>query len=110
MWTLQGLLQLETLLHESDSVNWTAAAAFSSNRNDSFDSGHFSPAIVPSTGFQDSWTRSGFLKLSTNVSGTSGPTFWNTNAYFSDCSCLFEHFFLWSMGFKFASNDDVRAG
>ena len=81
--TLQGLLQLETVLYESDSVNWTAAAAFSGNRNDSFESGHFSPAIVPATGFQDSWTRTGFLKLSTNVSGTNGPTFWNTNAYFS---------------------------
>ena len=23
---------------------------------------------------------------------------------------LFEHLFLWSMGFKFASNDDVGAG
>lgn len=81
--TLQGLLQLETVLLESDAVNWTAAAAFSGNRSDSYESGHFSPDLVPATGFQDSWTRSGFLKLSSNLSGFSGPTVWNINAYFS---------------------------
>ena len=79
--TLQGLLQLETTLQESENLTWTAAAAFSTNRSDSFKSGRSFPLV--SGGGNDGWSHSGFLKLSTNVGGFTGPLFWNTNAYFS---------------------------
>ena len=79
--TLQGLLQLETTLQESENLTWTAAAAFSTNRSDSFKSGRSFPLV--SGGGNDGWSHSGFLKLSTNVGGFTGPVFWNTNAYFS---------------------------
>ena len=79
--TLQGLLQLETTLQESENLTWTAAAAFSTNRSDSFKSGRSFPLV--SGGGNDGWSHSGFLKLSTNIGGFSGPVFWNTNAYFS---------------------------
>ena len=79
--TLQGLLQLETTLQESENLTWTAAAAFSTNRSDSFNSGRSFPLV--SGGGNDGWSHSGFLKLSTNVGGFTGPLFWNTNAYFS---------------------------
>ena len=79
--TLQGLLQLETTLQESENLTWTAAAAFSTNRSDSYKSGRSFPLV--SGGGNDGWSHSGFLKLSTNVGGFAGPLFWNTNAYFS---------------------------
>ena len=79
--TLQGLLQLETTLQESENLTWTAAAAFSTNRSDSFKSGRSFPLV--SGGGNDGWSHSGFLKVSTNVGGFTGPLFWNTNAYFS---------------------------
>ena len=79
--TLQGLLQLETTLQESENLTWTAAAAFSTNRSDSYKSGRSFPLV--SGGGNDGWSHSGFLKLSTNVGGFTGPLFWNTNAYFS---------------------------
>ena len=79
--TLQGLLQLETTLQEFENITWTAAAAFSTNRSDSFKSGRSFPLV--SGGGNDGWSHSGFLKLSTNVGGFTGPLFWNTNAYFS---------------------------
>ena len=79
--TLQGLLQLQTDLHDSERLSWTAAAALSANRTDGFDAGRRAP-LVPAGG-GDGWSRSGSLKLSTNLSGVSGALFWNANAYFS---------------------------
>ena len=79
--TLQGLLQVEHVLKDADNFRWTAAAAFSTNRSDSFKSGRHYPLV--SGGGGDGWTHSGFLKLSTNLGGFTGPLFWNTNAYFS---------------------------
>jgi len=79
--TLQGLLQVEHVLKDADNFRWTAAAAFSTNRSDSFKSGRHYPLV--SGGGDDGWTHSGFLKLSTNLGGYTGPLFWNTNAYFS---------------------------
>ena len=79
--TLQGLLQVEHVLKDADNFRWTAAAAFSTNRSDSFKSGRHYPLV--SGGGGDGWTHSGFLKLSTNLGGYTGPLFWNTNAYFS---------------------------
>jgi len=79
--TLQGLLQVEHVLKDADNFRWTAAAAFSTNRSDSFKSGRHYPLV--SGGGVDGWTHSGFLKLSTNLGGYTGPLFWNTNAYFS---------------------------
>ena len=81
--TLQSLLQVETVLKEDDALTWTAAAAVSANRTDSFESGHSTPAIPEAAVDDGRWSRSAFLKLSTNVSGVSGQAFWNANAYFS---------------------------
>ena len=88
--TLQGLLQVETLLQQSKSFNWTAFAGISANRNDSFESGG-KPSIPLIAGGAnlfdlgdgnwDSWSRSGYLKVGTNLSGVAGNAFWTTNIY-----------------------------
>ena len=77
--TLQGLLQLEKVLTETDTLTWTAAAAFSTNRSDSYKSGRSFPLVAG--GGLDGWSHSGFVKFSTNVGGISGPVFWNANTY-----------------------------
>jgi len=88
--TLQGLLQVETLLQQNQSFSWTAFAGVSANRNDSFESGG-KPSIPLVAGGAnlyalgeedwDSWSRSGYLKVGTNLSGLAGNAFWNTNVY-----------------------------
>ena len=68
--TLQGLLQVETVLHDADNLRWTTAAAFSTNRTDSFKSGRHFPLTLG--GGEDGWSHSGFLRLSTNVEASTG--------------------------------------
>ena len=79
--TLQGLLQLENVLKDSDNFRWSTAAAFSTNRSDSFKKGRHYGLV--SGGGDDGWAHSGFVKLSTNIGGFNGPVIWNANAYFS---------------------------
>ena len=87
--TLQGLLQLDTTLKTSRALNWTAAAGISANRTDSFESGGRPqvPLIaggsdfIETDGRWDPWTRTGYLKLSTSLSGITGQAFWATNLY-----------------------------
>lgn len=87
--TLQGLLQLDTTLKSSQSFSWSAAAGISANRTDSFESGG-RPQIpliaggsdfIETDGRWDPWTRTGYLKLSTNLSGITGRGFWSANLY-----------------------------
>ncbi len=87
--TLQGLVQLETSLKQTNTFLWSASAALSANRNDSFESGG-RPSIPLITGGAnlkarhnrwDPWTRSGYLKVGTNISGITGNAFWSTNLY-----------------------------
>jgi len=88
--TLQGLLQLETLLKQEPTFRWTAFAGVSANRTDSFESGGKPDIPLVAGGANvlrladgdwDSWSRSGYLKIGTNLSGTAGNAFWNANLY-----------------------------
>ena len=77
--TLQSLLQLENVMFTSPTLNWGAAVGFSTNRTDSYKNDRSFPLVAG--GGLDGWARSGFLKLSTNVSGVSDQAFWSANAY-----------------------------
>ena len=78
--TLQGLIQFDTVLYQGDSYSWTAAAGISANRTASFEGNSSIPLVVG--GGEDGWMRSGNLKLSTSVSGITGPAGWSANGYF----------------------------
>lgn len=78
--TLQSLLQLQTSLLETDRFNWSGSAALSASRSDSYDSGRHIGLVAG--GGDDGWSRSGYLKLSTNLSGLLGnSSFWSANLY-----------------------------
>ena len=78
--TLQSLLQLQTSLLETDRFNWSGSAALSASRSDSYDSGRHIGLVAG--GGDDGWSRSGYLKLSTNLSGLLGKSsFWSANLY-----------------------------
>ena len=78
--TLQSLLQLQTSLLETDRFNWSGSAALSASRSDSYDSGRHIGLVAG--GGDDGWSRSGYLKLSTNLSGLLGNnSFWSANLY-----------------------------
>ena len=87
--TFQGLLQLETVLHRKANQTWSAFTGISVNRTNSYESGKRPsfPLIAGGSSFSetdsnwDNWTRSGFLKLGTNLSGYGGNAFWNINVY-----------------------------
>ena len=87
--TVQGLVQLEKVLHRSSNQTWSAFTGISVNRTNSYESGKRPriPLIAGGSSFSetdnswDNWTRSGFLKLGTNFSGYSGSAFWNANVY-----------------------------
>ena len=79
--TLQGLIQVDTLLHENESLSWSAAAGISASRTASFEGNSSKPNFVVGGG-EDGRVRSGNVKLSTTVSGITGPTAWNANGYF----------------------------
>ena len=78
--TLQGLIQVDTVFHQGDSLSWTGAAGISASRTDSFQGNSSIPLVVG--GGEDGWMRSGNLKLSSTVSGITGPAAWNANGYF----------------------------
>ena len=78
--TLQGLIQFDTVLYQGDSYSWTAAAGISASRTASFEGNSSIPLVVG--GGEDGWMRSGNLKLSTSVSGITGPAGWSANGYF----------------------------
>ena len=78
--TLQSLLQLQTSLLETDRFNLSGSAALSASRSDSYDSGRHIGLVAG--GGDDGWSRSGYLKLSTNLSGLLGnSSFWSANLY-----------------------------
>ena len=78
--TLQSLLQLQTSLLATDRFNWSGSAALSASRSDSYDSGRHIGLVAG--GGNDGWSRSGYLKLSTNLSGLLGnSSFWSANLY-----------------------------
>lgn len=85
--TFQGLLQLETKLQHQDRFSWSASAGISANRTDSFESGG-RPSIplvaggsdfLEPDGSWDPWTRTGYLRIGTKLSGVIGQSFWSTN-------------------------------
>ena len=78
--TLQGLIQVDTVFYQGDSLSWTGAAGISASRTDSFQGNSRIPLVVG--GGEDGWMRSGNLKLSTTMSGITGPTAWSANGYF----------------------------
>ncbi|QNI52391.1 polypeptide-transport-associated protein/ ShlB-type [Synechococcus sp. RS9915] len=78
--TLQSLLRLQTSLLETDRFNWSGSAALSASRSDSYDSGRHIGLVAG--GGDDGWSRNGYLKLSTNLSGLLGnSSFWSANLY-----------------------------
>ena len=78
--TLQGLVQVDTVFHQGDSLTWTGAAGISASRTASFQ-GNSSMGDFVVGGGEDGRVRSGNLKLSTTVSGITGPSAWNANGY-----------------------------
>ena len=78
--TLQGMIQFDTVLHQGDSYSWTAAAGISASRTASFEGNSSIPLVVG--GGEDGWMRSGNFKLSSSISGITGPAGWSTNGYF----------------------------
>ena len=78
--TLQGMIQFDTVLHQGDSYSWTAAAGISGSRTASFQ-GNSSIGLVAGGG-EDGWMRSGNFKLSSSISGITGPAGWSANGYF----------------------------
>jgi hemolysin activation/secretion protein len=78
--TLQGLIQVDTVFHQGDGLSWTGAAGISASRTASFAGNSSAPFLVAGGG-EDGRTRSGNLKISTTVSGITGPTAWNANGY-----------------------------
>lgn len=79
--TLQGLVQVDTVFHQGDSLSWSGAAGISASRTASFQGNSSMPRLVVGGG-EDGRVRSGNLKLSTTLSGITGPTAWNANGYF----------------------------
>ena len=78
--TLQGLIQVDTVFHQGRGLSWTGAAGISASRTDSFEGNASVPLVVG--GGEDGWMRSGNVKLSTTVSGITGPAGWSANGYF----------------------------
>ena len=79
--TLQGLIQVDTVLYQGEGLSWTGAAGISASRTASFTGNSSAPFLVAGGG-KDGRTRSGNVKFSTTVSGITGPTAWNANGYF----------------------------
>ena len=78
--TLQGLIQVDTVFYQGDGLSWTGAAGISASRTASFAGNSSAPFLVAGGG-ADGRTRSGNLKISTTVSGMTGPMAWNANGY-----------------------------
>ena len=78
--TIQGLLQLEQELSNTETTRWTAAAGISINRSSSFE-GNKSIKLDLGGG-ADGYLKSGNLKLSTNISQQLERSTWNANLYF----------------------------
>ena len=79
--TLQGLIQVDTVFYQGESLSWTGAAGISASRTASFTGNSSAPFLVAGGG-KDGRTRSGNVKFSTTVSGITGPTAWSANGYF----------------------------
>ena len=79
--TFQGLIQVDTVFHQGDSLSWTGAAGISASRTASFEGNSSAPFLVVGGG-KDGYVKSGNVKLSTTVSGITGPSAWNANGYF----------------------------
>ena len=79
--TFQGLIQVDTVLYQGDNLSWTGAAGISASRTASFEGNSSAPFLVVGGG-KDGYVKSGNVKLSTTVSGITGPAAWNANGYF----------------------------
>ena len=79
--TFQGMIQVDTVFYQGEGLSWTGAAGISASRTASFEGNSSAPFLVAGGG-EDGRTRSGNLKISTTVSGITGPTAWNANGYF----------------------------
>ena len=79
--TLQGLLQVDTVFYQGDRFSWTGAAGMSASRTASFEGNSSAPFLVVGGG-KDGYVKSGNVKLSTTLSGVTGPMAWNANGYF----------------------------
>mgnify|MGYP001190947557 CR=1 FL=1 len=78
--TIQGLLQLEQELSNTNAWRWTAAAGVSVNRTSSFEGDDSIPLVLG--GGPDGYLKSGNLKLSTNIGHQRERSTWNANLYF----------------------------
>ena len=73
----QGYGQLEWVVQERNRFRWSVFGGISGNRNDTFLAGVDIDTLVSPIG----WTQTGYARLGTNLSGSSGNLSWSGNLY-----------------------------
>ena len=72
----QGYGQLEWVIKENSRQRWSVFAGISGNRTDNFLNGFSLSGITPG-----SWGQTGYARLGTSLSGSSGNLSWSGNVY-----------------------------